>query len=89
MNFYRRSAVPSSSATTTSPNSVKDDFPEALTYRYNDNSAWVPAAKTHEASFFFLVFRCVHIDDYLVFFLPPAATLKFFFFFCFYRRGGH
>jgi len=47
MNFYRRSAVPSSSATI-SPNSVKDDFPEALTYRYNDNSAWVPAAKTHE-----------------------------------------
>jgi hypothetical protein len=27
---------------------VKDDFPEALTYRYNDNSAWVPAAKSHE-----------------------------------------
>jgi len=27
---------------------VKDDFPEALTYRYNDNSAWVPAAKTHD-----------------------------------------
>ncbi|KAH9969873.1 hypothetical protein BC827DRAFT_43158 [Russula dissimulans] len=47
MNFYRRSAALSSSAATPT-NSVKDDFPEALTYRFNDNSAWVPAAKTHE-----------------------------------------
>jgi len=29
---------------------VKDDFPEALTYRYNDNSAWVPAARSHDVS---------------------------------------
>ncbi|KAH9999651.1 hypothetical protein BJV74DRAFT_165440 [Russula compacta] len=47
MNLYlgtRRPAEPSSSTST----AAKDDFPEALTYRYNDNSAWVPAAKTHE-----------------------------------------
>jgi hypothetical protein len=53
MNFYlghRRSMASSSTAPPASP--VKDDFPEALTYRYNDNSAWVPAAKSHEASFF-------------------------------------
>ncbi|KAI0290914.1 hypothetical protein BC826DRAFT_519794 [Russula brevipes] len=43
----RRSAA-SSSTTTLATNPVKDDFPEALTYRYNDNSAWVPAARTHE-----------------------------------------
>jgi len=43
----RRSAA-SSSTTTLAANPVKDDFPEALTYRYNDNSAWVPAARTHE-----------------------------------------
>jgi len=50
MNLHlgtRRSTASSSfTAPTTSP--VKDDFPEALTYRYNDNSAWVPAAKTHD-----------------------------------------
>jgi hypothetical protein len=56
MNFYmgtRRSIA--SSSTTTAANPVKDDFPEALTYRYNDNSAWVPAAKSHDASFFSLL----------------------------------
>jgi len=47
MNFFRRSAVASSSDTM-SPNSVMNDFPEALTYRYNDYCVWVPAAKTHE-----------------------------------------
>jgi hypothetical protein len=50
MNFYlgsRRSIVASSS-TAPAANPVKDDFPEALTYRYNDNSAWVPAAKSHD-----------------------------------------
>jgi len=49
MNFYmgtRRSIASSSTATAANP--VKDDFPEALTYRYNDNSAWVPAAKSHD-----------------------------------------
>lgn len=45
----RRSAV-SSSSTTPAVNPVKDDFPEALTYRYNDNSAWVPAARSHDVS---------------------------------------
>jgi hypothetical protein len=35
---------------------VNDDFPEALTYRYNDNSAWVPTAKSHDASFFSFVY---------------------------------
>ena len=57
MNFYlgtRRSMASSSTSTITNP--VKDDFPEALTYRYNDNSAWVPAAKSHDASFFFFPF---------------------------------
>ena len=52
MNFYlgnRRSMASSSTAPAANP--VKDDFPEALTYRYNDNSAWVPAAKSHEAVF--------------------------------------
>lgn len=55
MNFYwgtRRSIASSSTAAVADP--VKDDFPEALTYRFNDNSAWVPAAKSHDASFFFL-----------------------------------
>jgi len=37
-----------SSSTSTIANPVKDDFPEALTYRFNDNSAWVPAAKSHD-----------------------------------------
>jgi hypothetical protein len=55
MNFYlgprRSTATASSSSTnTTAATPVKDDFPEALTYRFNDNSAWVPAARTHEAS---------------------------------------
>jgi hypothetical protein len=56
MNFYmgsRRSMASSSTAPAANP--VKDDFPEALTYRYNDNSAWVPAAKSHDASFFSFV----------------------------------
>ncbi|KAI9447251.1 hypothetical protein F5148DRAFT_727448 [Russula earlei] len=51
MNFHlgtRRSAVPSSASVAPAASSVKDDFPEALTYRYNDNSAWVPAARSHE-----------------------------------------
>jgi hypothetical protein len=51
MNFYlgnRRSMASSSTAPAATP--VKDDFPEALTYRYNDNSAWVPAARSHDAS---------------------------------------
>ncbi|KAI0251004.1 hypothetical protein BJV78DRAFT_519585 [Lactifluus subvellereus] len=42
----RQSAASSSTAAT--PDPVKDDFPEALTYRFNDNSAWVPAARTHD-----------------------------------------
>jgi hypothetical protein len=46
----RQSAASSSAIATSS--SVKDDFPEALTYRFNDNSAWVPAATTHEVFFF-------------------------------------
>ncbi|KAH9985846.1 hypothetical protein BJV77DRAFT_1030981 [Russula vinacea] len=49
MNLYlgsRRSMASSSTAAAADP--VKEDFPEALTYRYNDNSAWVPAAKSHE-----------------------------------------
>lgn len=53
MNLYlgsRRSMASSSTAAAADP--VKEDFPEALTYRYNDNSAWVPAAKSHEASHF-------------------------------------
>ena len=52
MNFQlgTRRSTASSSSNTTAANPVKDDFPEALTYRFNDNSAWVPAAKTHEAS---------------------------------------
>jgi len=37
-----------SSSTAPAPSPIKDDFPEALTYRYNDNSAWVPAAKSHD-----------------------------------------
>lgn len=41
-----------SSSTAPAATPIKDDFPEALTYRYNDNSAWVPAAKSHDASFF-------------------------------------
>ena len=54
MNLYlgTRRSMASSSTATAAANPVKDDFPEALTYRYNDNSAWVPAAKSHEASFF-------------------------------------
>ncbi len=64
MNFYygsRRSAA--SSSTTPAATPAKDDFPEALTYRYNDNSAWVPAARTHEASIFFfpLTSRCLPV----------------------------
>ena len=57
MNFYlgtRRSMASSSTAPAATP--IKDDFPEALTYRYNDNSAWVPAAKSHDASFFSSVY---------------------------------
>lgn len=57
MNFYlgnRRSMASSSTALAANP--IKDDFPEALTYRYNDNSAWVPAAKSHDASFFSFVY---------------------------------
>ena len=52
MNFSlgTRRSTASSSSNTTAANPVKDDFPEALTYRFNDNSAWVPAARTHEAS---------------------------------------
>ena len=54
MNLYlgTRRSMASSSTSTAAANPVKDDFPEALTYRYNDNSAWVPAAKSHEASLF-------------------------------------
>jgi hypothetical protein len=59
----RRSAVASSS-TTTVVNPVKDDFPEALTYRYNDNSAWVPAAKTHDVS-----------HKFPFFFIPPPSLV--------------
>ncbi len=53
MNLYlgTRRSMASSSSTAMAANPVKDDFPEALTYRYNDNSAWVPAAKSHDASF--------------------------------------
>ncbi len=56
MNLYlgSRRSIASSSSTATAATPVKDDFPEALTYRYNDNSAWVPAARTHDASFLFV-----------------------------------
>ncbi|KAI0301121.1 hypothetical protein B0F90DRAFT_1667998 [Multifurca ochricompacta] len=37
-----------SSSIIPAPSPAKVDFPEALTYRFNDNSAWVPAAKTHD-----------------------------------------
>jgi hypothetical protein len=43
-----------SSSTVVPSNPIKEDFPEALTYRFNDNSAWVPAAKTHDVNFFSL-----------------------------------
>ena len=52
MNLYlgnRRSMSSSSNVTAAPP--VKDDFPEALTYRYNENSAWVPAARSHEVTY--------------------------------------
>jgi hypothetical protein len=54
MNLYlgTRRSMASSSTANMAADPVKDDFPEALTYRYNDNSAWVPAAKSHEASLF-------------------------------------
>jgi hypothetical protein len=45
-----------SSSTAASSNPVKDDFPEALTYRFNDNSAWVPAARTHDVWCFLFLF---------------------------------
>lgn len=50
MNFYlgSRRSIASSSSTAPAASPIKDDFPEALTYRYNDNSAWVPAAKSHD-----------------------------------------
>jgi hypothetical protein len=43
-----------STSTSTAANPVKDDFPEALTYRFNDNSAWVPAARVTTQVFFSL-----------------------------------
>jgi len=48
MKLYIGPRPTASSSTVPDPNSVKEDFPEALTYRFNDNSAWVPAARTHE-----------------------------------------
>jgi hypothetical protein len=45
-----------SSSTATAATPVKEEFPEALTYRFNDNNAWVPAAKSHEASPFLSIF---------------------------------
>jgi len=49
MKLYIGTRQPAaSSSTNPASNLVKEDFPEALTYRFNDNSAWVPAAKTHD-----------------------------------------
>lgn len=48
MKLYSGTRQPAASSSTAPANPVKDDFPEALTYRFNDNSAWVPAAKTHD-----------------------------------------
>jgi len=49
MKLYMGTRQPAaSSSTDPASNLVKDDFPEALTYRFNDNSAWVPAARTHD-----------------------------------------
>lgn len=56
MKLYIGSRQPAaSSSTVPAPNLVKDDFPEALTYRFNDNSAWVPAARTHDVSLVFML----------------------------------
>ena len=84
MNFYlgtRRSSMASSSTSpaAANPNSIKDDFPEALTYRYNDNSAWVPAAKSHDASFLFSFCLLYYTYSYLmmmgaIFFSGNAAA---------------
>lgn len=41
----------------------KDDFPEALTYRFNDNSAWVPAARTHDVNLVFLFVLTVRLTS--------------------------
>ncbi|KAH9168725.1 hypothetical protein EDB89DRAFT_1909093 [Lactarius sanguifluus] len=48
MKLYSGTRQPVASSSTAPANPIKDEFPEALTYRFNDNSAWVPAAKTHD-----------------------------------------
>lgn len=54
MKLYIGTRQPAaSSSTDPASTAVKEDFPEALTYRFNDNSAWVPAARTHEVSSIF------------------------------------
>jgi hypothetical protein len=59
-----------SSSSDPAGNTVKDDFPEALTYRFNDNSAWVPAARTHEvSSILFPIVLIVPADE-------PRASLR-------------
>jgi hypothetical protein len=63
-----------SSSTSTAANQVKDDFPEALTYRFNDNSAWVPAAKSHDASFFSFVYYTYVAYLGVIFFFRIAAV---------------
>lgn len=65
MKLYIGSRQPAaSSSTDPAPHTVKDDFPEALTYRFNDNSAWVPAARTHEVSSIFLIVLVVRLTGF-------------------------
>jgi hypothetical protein len=53
MKFCLGSRQPVATSSVIVPsNPIKEDFPEALTYRFNDNSAWVPAAKNHDVNFF-------------------------------------
>jgi hypothetical protein len=55
MKLYIGTRQPAaSSSADPAPSIAKDDFPEALTYRFNDNSAWVPAARTHDVNLVFL-----------------------------------
>jgi hypothetical protein len=64
MKLYIGTRQPAaSSSTDPAPNLVKDDFPEALTYRFNDNSAWVPAARTHDVSSGFLIVLIVRLTS--------------------------
>ncbi len=64
MKLYLGSRQPAaSSSTEPAPIPVKDDFPEALTYRFNDNSAWVPAARTHDVGSLFFIVLIVPFDE--------------------------